>query len=360
MEDKNAEIKTTEDKKYIPEFPETVVWELTLNCNMKCIHCGSSAIPGEKLKNELNTNEALDLVHQFAEIGAKRIIVSGGEPFLRQDWDVLAEEIARIGIKLAFISNGFIVDENIVKKLVRLKDYCKDVHVGISVDGIGPTHDHLRQTQDCYKHALKALEILKKEGVPTAVITTVSRLNFKELPEIRDTIFKYDIYNWQMQMATVWGRFTKDMMLDQKEYMSFLYFIVEQKKQLGNKVTGTDNCGYYTFIEEKLRPGAPWHGCHAGLKVLGMRSNGEVMGCLSLQGKEFIEGSIRQKRLKDFWFDPEAFSYNRKFRMEDLKGYCRECPNGARCRAGCKNSAYAVTKTLGENKYCAFRIMLGK
>ena len=99
--------------------PDTVVWEITLACNMRCIHCGSSASPLTKRKDELTTDEALDLIEQLRGIGTRRIVLSGGEPFMRKDWDVLAKKIADLGMVPCFISNGFLITEKTAEKIIK-------------------------------------------------------------------------------------------------------------------------------------------------------------------------------------------------------------------------------------------------
>ena len=59
--------------------PDLLIWELTLKCNLRCIHCGSNA--GEKREGELTTREALNVVKDAAETGFKGIVLFGGEPF---------------------------------------------------------------------------------------------------------------------------------------------------------------------------------------------------------------------------------------------------------------------------------------
>src|SRR2546421_10403449 len=62
--------------------PVHVVWELTLACNLKCVHCGSRA--GTRRPGELTTEECLDLVAQLAELGTREVTLIGGEAFLRR------------------------------------------------------------------------------------------------------------------------------------------------------------------------------------------------------------------------------------------------------------------------------------
>jgi MoaA/NifB/PqqE/SkfB family radical SAM enzyme len=45
----------------------TAVWEITMGCNMRCKHCGSSC--AEALPDELNTSEALEVCDQLKDLG---------------------------------------------------------------------------------------------------------------------------------------------------------------------------------------------------------------------------------------------------------------------------------------------------
>lgn len=63
--------------------PMTDVWEVTMGCNMRCGHCGSSC--AEALPEELTSKEALDLCDEIAQLGLRWITLSGGEPLTRKD-----------------------------------------------------------------------------------------------------------------------------------------------------------------------------------------------------------------------------------------------------------------------------------
>ena len=81
--------------------------ELTLACNARCVHCGSDA-RNERVE-ELTTEEALKLVADVAELGCTRFTFSGGEPFTRRDWPILAEAVNAAGMRLEVITNGLLV-----------------------------------------------------------------------------------------------------------------------------------------------------------------------------------------------------------------------------------------------------------
>ena len=89
--------------------PISVAWEITLACNMNCMHCGQSA--GESRSNELTTKEALDLCDQLNKLNAKVINLTGGEPILRKDWSDIGKKIRDLGMDLSLLSNGLAIDE---------------------------------------------------------------------------------------------------------------------------------------------------------------------------------------------------------------------------------------------------------
>ena len=117
------------------------VWEITLKCNSKCIHCGSEA--GNSRLEELNTEEALDLVKQLRACGYKGVALMGGEPLIREDWYEIAREIKNQRMELSIVTNGL----NLPEYIDELKDLNTDC-VSLSLDGGTPkTHDYLRGIQ---------------------------------------------------------------------------------------------------------------------------------------------------------------------------------------------------------------------
>src|SRR5258705_9368480 len=64
--------------------PIYAVWEITLQCDLACRHCGSRA--GHARPDELSTEECLDLVRQMAALGVMEVTLIGGEAYLRDDW----------------------------------------------------------------------------------------------------------------------------------------------------------------------------------------------------------------------------------------------------------------------------------
>jgi radical SAM protein with 4Fe4S-binding SPASM domain len=331
--------------------PLGVVWETTLRCNMNCMHCGSSA--GQSRENELSTKESINLIKDLKDIGTNVITMMGGEPFLRKDWNTIATHIKNLGMELIIISNGFLIDENKISQLKKLNPYA----VAISLDGgTSETHDTIRRVNGSFNRCKKGIEMLREQNINTTVITTVHKQNFKELPEIRDYLIGKGVA-WQIQMATPIGRFPKSQILSKEDFYSVSLFIASIKKNYSTKelaVLGAHNFGYHS----KVLPNVmlfPWMGCQAGISTMGITSDGRVKGCMSLPD-DFIQGSIRKKSVKDIWNDSDFASYNRKFTKNDLKGECKSCKHGKRCRGGCLTVSKTLTGQNHNDPYCLFLI----
>ena len=159
---------------------------------------------------------------------------------------------------------------------------------------------------------------------------------------------------WQLQACSPMGNAARglDWRMDPAEVIRF----VERHRDRAPFMLGAaDNVGYFTEEEPGLRgaDGACFQGCRAGISAIGIDSVGNIRGCESMYDERFIEGNLRQRRLRDIWEDPEAFAYNRRFTPELLTGDCARCRMGPWCAGGCRSYNYFVHGKLYEAPVCA-------
>ncbi|MFH1127111.1 MAG: radical SAM protein [archaeon] len=327
---------------------ECAVWEFTLKCNLRCSHCGSSA--GTARPDELTTKECIKLCEDLAELGCSDVSLMGGEPFLRDDWTQIAQCITDLGMNLNFVSNGLLIDkyiDDIAKHNPKV--------IGISLDGTEKTHDRIRGKIGAYKKAIDSIDMLIDRGIQTTAITTVSKMNFDELHAIKDVVYKKGC-NWQIQVAMPFGNFDKKYLITKEEYYAVALFIASQRIKTSFDdlpVIGAHCFGYHS----KILPGCHgWKGCTAGMKSIGITSDGGILGCLSMGNNCFIEGNIKDTPLKQIWQDPDAFRYNRKFKKTDFGPNCKDCKHGAKCKGGCNSVSQTITKQFHNNPYCFYAI----
>src|SRR5258708_32171406 len=131
--------------------PVHVVWEITLACDLKCHHCGSRA--GHVRNDELSTEEALDLVRQFARLGTREITLIGGEAYLRHDWLQIIREIKSNGMLSTMQSGALHLND------LRLQQAAEAGlgAIGVSIDGLRDLHDRVRGVPGSFDAAFTAL-----------------------------------------------------------------------------------------------------------------------------------------------------------------------------------------------------------
>lgn len=333
--------------------PISVGWELTLECNMKCMHCGSFA--GPHRENELTTKESLNLCEQLYELKSKYINFTGGEAILRNDWFEIGKRVKDLGMEVSILTNALALDRNIISQAKKLGVYA----VAISIDGgIPSTHDSIRGVNGSFKKCISSLELLKKEGLPATVITTIHKGNIKELKKIREVIFN-KTKAWQVQIAVPIGRFPKNLILSKEEFYSLAMFIASTRKKYSAKelaIMGAHSIGYHSQILRNTMVSPVWKGCQAGKSVLGIQSNGNIKGCLSLPDSGFIEGNIKQRSLTEIWNDNNSFDFTRRFQISELKNQCNECKYGRTCKGGCTTVSSSLTNLPHCDPYCLYNI----
>jgi radical SAM protein with 4Fe4S-binding SPASM domain len=344
----------------LPRVPNVCFWEITQACNLRCIHCESSA--GEPEPDELDTAEALDLAGQLAEIGCHEVQLTGGEPLVRGDWALIAERLIQLGVRVVLISNGLRLGAQVIDRLVSLGVK----GVSLSLDGDRTVHDRIRVpahgSASTYDAAIQALKRVVASPLRSAVITQIHRGNIGDLGRMYEELVSLGVEVWQVQICMPLGRLLKY----REQYLIEPEQIADLQEQLARfvrdgrlRLVVADNIGYYGRHEPALRGSIMgvesfWAGCPAGCQVLAICPNGDVKGCPS-HPREFVVGSIRQTRLATIWREAERFAYNTRWDGRLLEGFCKTCPFGWLCRAGCTTMAFSATGTIYDNPYCLQR-----
>jgi len=343
-------------------YPKTCVWELTMACNMRCKHCGSSC--SEPLPGELTTLEAFKFIDMCKDIGLKWISLSGGEPFVRKDLILLLRYLNRCGIPANIITNGWLITEETAREL----SYIHPVRVVISVDGPKDVHDHIRKPES-FERAMKNFELLNKYNVLTGCTTTLMKNNIDRLEELYKYLVDKHVKSWQFQLGVPMGNLAKnknEMMLEPKDLNKVIDFFYEKSLDSKMDIYPADCIGYYNDKIDKILKKSykvnyvpKWHTCNAGKYSFGLLHNGDVIGCTSIRDKKFIEGSIRKRTLREIWEDPNSFSWNRNFSEKDLKGECKNCKHASECLGGCSNTRLTTKGSFdSENEYCTYNLSL--
>ena len=342
------------------------VWELTLRCNLLCIHCGSRA--RDARPNELTTDEALDLVRQLDEIGIREVSLIGGEAFLRRDWLEIAAEISRRGMRCTMTTGGYGLGPKLATKMAAAGIQL----VSVSVDGLEATHDLLRGRRGSWRQAFVAIQSLRDAGIKTGANTQINRLSAPELPLLYRHLRDAGIRSWQTQLTVPMGNAADrpELLLQPPELLDvypMLAHLLERGLSEGVRMYPGNNIGYFGPYERRFssRPGTDgwdevfWSGCQGGILTLGIEADGTIKPDPSLPTAAYAGGNIRDRSLHEIVHHSEILKMNEvagtEHATDDLWGFCKGCEFAQICRGGDTWTSHVFFDRRGNNPYCHYR-----
>ncbi len=339
--------------------PLLAVFEITLACDLGCRHCGSRA--GRARPDELNTEECLDLIDQFADLGVAEVALIGGEAYLRDDWCQIIRRVKERGMSPIMTTGG----RGMTAERAKQAAEAGLDSASVSIDGLEETHDTLRGAVGSHASAIEALRNLREAGVGVSVNSQINRLSMHELPALLERVIAEGAHSWQIQITVANGRAA-----DEPEILLQPYDLLElfpMIDKLADRCAEADvllwpgnNVGYFGPYEAKIRratsPGHTGH-CSAGRSGLGVEADGTIKGCPSLATANWGGGNIRDNKLVDIWQRSERLRYNREREENELWGYCRTCYYAEVCKGGCTWTGESLLGRPGNNPMCHHRAL---
>ena len=321
-------------------------WECTLRCNLNCLHCGSDCL---KLSNTPDM-PAEDFIKVLDDVKAKNpvkrmmICITGGEPLLRNDLEQVGKEIIKHGFYWGIVTNGMLLTPQRFISLIN----AGMGSISFSIDGFEKEHTYLRVNPQSYKKVCEGIKLAvsfqEKYGnrLVFDVITCVHSKNLDILPQLRDDLIERGVKLWRIFSIFPEGRAGKnELSLSTEEYKKMMDFIVETrsyKDSKGRSIHVNYACeGWLGKYELKARD--YFFFCRGGVNVGSVMCDGSVGACLSVRGKDFIQGNIygdtansdnRQVciSLMDIWNNKFENMRNRSWAKH---GKCKSCKQWKQC-----------------------------
>ena len=321
--------------------PLVMSYNVTRECNMKCSHCYINATD-KKLDDELTTKEAKNVIDQIHQVSSPLLILSGGEPLLRQDIFELIEYGSKKGLKIGLGSNGYLIDEDMAKKLKA----AGIATVSISIDSNIPAqHDEFRGVTGAWDKAVNACKALRNNGILVQVNTTLTHDNYNQIDDIMTLAESIGVENFHLFFLVPTGRGVKltDISPEKYEEMITNTFAKVHKHRLNVKPSCAPQ--FMRIAQGMGLDMRQWvRGCLAGMHYCRIYPNGDVTPCPYLPIKL---GNIREQSFKDIWFNSEVFKNLRN--LDTLKGKCGACEYKTLC-GGCRARAYGLSSDFID--YC--------
>ena len=309
-------------------------FELTLQCNERCFHCGSSCTAARG--DELTREKWLRIVDEVKrDFGTKRLqlCITGGEPLLNRDFfDIMGHAHAQ-GFHWGMTSNATLITPEVAQRLAEIGMGT----ISVSIDGLRDTHDELRGLRGGYDRAMAGIQNLIDVGTFHAiqVTTVVNHGNIDQLDELFAIMDGLDIDSWRVINLEPIGRaiLRPDLMLTPDDYRRLFDFIRAKRVQGYPLEYG---CSHYLGLDYEAEVREWYWLCNAGVYTASIMANGDIGACLDIERRpETIQGNIRHDRLRDVW--EGRFELFRRD-LSDSNETCRACEHARFCRGDAHHS----------------------
>lgn len=332
--------------------PHLVAWNLTTRCNLACPHCYVDAHRGGPGPRELDTAACLDVVDQLVAAGsAPMLVLTGGEPLLRGDVEVIAARAVQRGATAVVGTNGTGLTRD---RLASLKAAGVSGYA-LSVDSLDPAvHDAFRGLPGALALTFAAIDALRTAEQGFVVQTTLSADNVGELDALAawaDAVGAL-VFNVFVEVAT--GRAGGRIPLPAADVEAAGARIVALERRYRGRMRVRTKCQPHLVRHvARAEPDSPLlargAGCPAGLWYCRIDARGQVTPCPYLP---VVAGDLARTSFADIWRDAPVL---RALREEPLKGACGACDLRQVCR-GCRARAYASGgDVLGADDSCTHR-----
>jgi MoaA/NifB/PqqE/SkfB family radical SAM enzyme len=313
-------------------LPISLTFNLTSLCPLKCKTC---SIWKSGPHAELSL-EQYEKIFKSINTPLEWIVITGGEPFLRADLDMIVAGIIKY-LKPKFIniaSCGYYPELTLQKtqNILSLSGNCK-IKINLSIDGKEGQHDHLRGTEGSYAHVVRTVKLLqglKHKNLSLGINTVISRYNIGSLNQVSEAAA-------QLSPAAHFFEFAQKREELRNTGMDFLASeeacINWLKKEAGVSRNNGNSCmvsffrsAYYKYMLLTFQGRAVPLSCFSGYAFGHVSPEGRVYNCC-----------VRQDLLGDL----KEVNYDfKKIWFAEAKKDIAERPNREKCRCSSVSSFY--------------------
>ena len=333
--------------------------DITSACNLKCKHCYQFPyLYGNESRKDIETEEILNLIDQMHDLNASKLVISGGEPFLRPDIVKIIKYAISKGIFIsAIFTNGTVVNDKLLEFIA--KEAWPSMIIAVSLDGDSPIiHDRLRGNGAFNKtiRFIKLLSSLQKKGAKYKYVinTIVTRMNQNRFFKMMSFLKGLGIEWWRIALPREQGLYV----LNKEElevntdrflpvYKSFISkYISDYKKDPESVISNVQVESFFktNMLREKklniFKLSDPC--CKYKRNAITIKPNGDVTACTGFNN--LVLGNIRSTPLRNIWYSRKTQSL-KALPIYKIKE-CAECDLYNFCGGGCRIIAFDKTRSI--------------
>jgi pyrroloquinoline quinone biosynthesis protein E len=317
-----------------PGPPLWLLLELTYRCPLHCVFCYNPTDFGG-VGRELATDEWLRVLEEARALGSVQLGLSGGEPLVRDDLEIIVAAARRLGFYTNLITSGVGLTE---PRLLALKEAGLD-HIQLSFqDSTRQMNDFLSSTRT-FELKSRAAALIKKYGYPMVLNVVLHRLNIDHVEEILGMAGRMGAEYVELANTQYygWAWRNREQLLPSRAQ---LQRAEEATARFRERVGRSMRIFFVVpdYFESRPKP------CMNGLGrvFLSIAPDGVALPCQAARMlPDLAFPSVRATSVRSIWYDSPAFN---RYRGEGwMKEPCRSCPERTRDFGGCRCQAYLLT-----------------
>jgi PqqA peptide cyclase len=317
-----------------PGPPLWLLFELTYRCPLHCVFCYNPT-DFSRTGAELDTDDWLRVLREARALGSVQLGLSGGEPLVRDDLEIIVAEAHSLGFYTNLITSGVGLNES---RIQALKASGLD-HIQLSFqDSTRAMNDFLSSTRT-FALKSKVAALIKQHDYPMVLNVVLHRLNIDHVEQILAMAeeFGADYVELANTQYYGWAQLNRDQLLPSREQLRR----AEEVTQRFREKPGQRMRIFFVvpdYFERRPKP------CMNGLGsiFLTITPDGTALPCHAarmLPGIEFP--NVRTSSVETVWYHSDGFNH---FRGDSwMKEPCRSCPEKHKDFGGCRCQAYMLT-----------------
>ncbi|MCC6466799.1 MAG: heme d1 biosynthesis radical SAM protein NirJ [Alphaproteobacteria bacterium] len=343
-----------------------VIWNLIRRCNLACKHCyslsGDRDYPGELSRAEVDV--VMDDLRRF---GVPVLILSGGEPLLRPDIFDISRRAKGLGFYVGLSSNGALIDAPMADRIAAVGyDY-----VGVSLDGIGATHDKFRRRVGTFDRALAGIRHCHRRGIKVGLRFTMTADNQAELPLLLDLMEAEGMDKFYLSHLNYAGRGNRNRGDDahhdaSRRALDLLFERSLAAVRAGGTqefVTGNNDADGVYFLHWVER-NFPDRAAHVRAKLVEWGGNSSGCGVANIDNLGNVHpdtmwwhynlGNVRERPFSEIWCDlSDPILRGLRERPRKVGGRCGVCAHRDICNGNTRVRVFQLTgDPWGEDPGC--------
>jgi radical SAM protein with 4Fe4S-binding SPASM domain len=301
--------------------PLNVTLELTLDCNIRCLHCynfdrdrprrPTPAACGGERSDPLSLDEVLRLLGELRGAGCLFLGLTGGEVFSYPHLFAVLDRARELHFAVQLLSNGTLLRPGTVARLASYRNI-----LGLSVSLYGSTaavHDGITQVPGSFRRTWHGIERVRAAGLAVRLKFVVMSQNAHEVSAMREHAEALG-YPYQVDL-TITSR---------HDGTSGSLATRVDDEQLVQLHRGP----LRDLISSHPRPAtSEVHPCNCARGNCAVLANGDVTPCISVPWRA---GNVRERSFVNIWRDSPVFQRIRGLRTADYPA-CKPCEDKSYC-----------------------------